>query len=311
MDLVSLFKRADENHGCTKDTCPASESVYGYAPSLGASAFFTAFFFLSGIAYIFQGFRYRRWWGFASAMALGTVLEGVGYISRIILHNDPFSDVGFKLNVVLLTFAPAFLSAGIYLLLKQLTITFSPALSRLRPAWYTYIFITCDLVSIVLQGAGGALSAAAETKSALDNGEHIMVAGLVLQVFTLAVFGYLVAEYGVRVTKHRDQLNAGAWDRVRSWRFRLFLVSIVVAYLAIMTRCSYRVAELSGGWRNPIMRKEGEFIGLDSVMCALAALMFNIFHPGACFHRPQVPSTRSEADVEIQTKTSQDDLPSL
>lgn len=46
-------------------------------------------------------------------------------------------------------------------------------------------------------------------------------------------------------------------------------------------------------------------------MCALAALMFNIFHPGACFHRPQVPSTRSEADVEIQTKTSQDDLPSL
>lgn len=36
------------------------------------------------------------------------------------LHNDPFSDSGFKLQIVLLTLAPAFFAAGIYLQLKHL-----------------------------------------------------------------------------------------------------------------------------------------------------------------------------------------------
>lgn len=43
-----------------------------------------------------------------------------GYGGRLMLHNDPFSDSGFKLQIVLLTFAPAFLAAGIYLNLKHL-----------------------------------------------------------------------------------------------------------------------------------------------------------------------------------------------
>lgn len=198
-------------------------------------------------------------------MSLGTICEGVGYISRIMLHNDPFSDPGFKINVVLLTFAPAFLAAGIYLLLKQLTITFSPTLSRLRPAWYTYIFISCDLVSIVLQGAGGAVSAVASTKKLLDVGENIMIAGLAFQVFTLAIFGALAGEYFFRVMKHKSEVNPRALELCKQWKFRLFLGAILLAYLCIKIRCAYRVAELSGGWGNPIMRKEVDFIVMDSV----------------------------------------------
>jgi hypothetical protein len=41
------------------------------------------------------------------------------------LHNDPFSDSGFKLQIVLLTFAPAFFAAGIYLQLKHLYVVLS------------------------------------------------------------------------------------------------------------------------------------------------------------------------------------------
>lgn len=210
-----------------------------------------------------------------------------GYVSRLMLHSNPFSGVGFKLNIVCLTFAPAFLSAGIYLLLKHLCLTFGPSFSRLRPHLYTYIFISCDVLSIVLQGAGGGLSAAATDGSNLLNiGVDVMVAGLSFQVFTLFVFGVLAGDFFFSVWKHRHELPSSTAALRNSKRFKLFLATILVAFLCIFIRCCYRIAELSGGWGNPIMRKEDEFIVLDSVMIMIAALLFNAFHPGLCFDRP-------------------------
>ena len=44
------------------------------------------------------------------------------------------------------------------------------------------------------------------------------------------------------------------------------------------------MAELVRGWdQNPILRSEGLFIGFDSVPCAIAAVVLNIWHPGYCF----------------------------
>ena len=101
------------------------------------------------------------------------------------LSTDPFSATGFKLNIVLLTFAPAFLTAGIYLLLKHLTLSLNPRLSPLKPSLYTPIFVSCDLAAIILQGAGGAISAAAANgtdKKLLDLGVNVMIAGISSQV---------------------------------------------------------------------------------------------------------------------------------
>ena len=165
------------------------------------------------------------------------------------LHNNPFSDPGFKLQIVLLTFAPAFLAAGIYL--KHLVITFGESFSRLKPQWYTRIFITCDLFSIVLQGTGGGLASAANNnRSLLDAGNDLMITGLAFQVFTLALFGLLSIEYFVRVWKHKHELNPVTYELRRSLKFKLFLVALVVAYTTIMTRCIYRVIEMVGGWGN-------------------------------------------------------------
>lgn len=84
-------------------------------------------------------------------------------------------------NVVI--FAPAFLAAGIYLTLKHIVIQFGAEWSRLKPNWYTYIFIAADISSLVLQSAGGALAATADPgESLLDIGTDIMIAGIIWQV---------------------------------------------------------------------------------------------------------------------------------
>lgn len=165
---------------------------------------------------------------------------------------------------MLLTIAPAFLSAGVYITLKRITLVLSPGLSRLSPSMYAWIFVVCDGISITLQGAGGAISAIAESKSLLNMGVDIMTAGLAFQVFTLLVFAVLATEYFVRCMRNPEQWNIGSAMLARSSKFQFFLAAVVVAFSCIFTRCCYRVAELCGGWGNSIMREEAGFIICDS-----------------------------------------------
>jgi hypothetical protein len=144
--------------------------------------------------------------------------------------------------------------------------TFGEEISRIRPAWYTYIFIACDVFSIALQGTGGGLASAADGPgSLLDAGDNVMIAGLAFQVFTLAVFAVLSAEYFWRVSRHQGELNSATESLRASKKFKWFLYALVTAYVTIMARCIYRVAEMAGGWGNPIMRNETVFLVLDSL----------------------------------------------
>jgi hypothetical protein len=184
------------------------------------------------------------------------------------LNDNPFSEAGFNLQIVLLTLAPAFLAASIYLNLKHIVITFGASFSRLRPNLYTWIFIACDIFSIALQGAGGGISASAEpTGSIWPVGNNLMIAGLAFQVFTLVLFGLLAGEYAFRVFDHKHELNPSTETLRRSLKFKLFLGAIFMAYITILIRCVYRVVEMAGGWSedNHIMREETLFLALDSL----------------------------------------------
>ena len=159
----------------------------------------------------------------------------------------------------------AFLAAGIYLTLKHIILTIGPEYSRLPARYYTWIFIICDLFSLILQGAGGGLAATASTTSGQATGNNLMMAGIVWQVFTLLVFGFLAGKYALDAYRHRLEFSQSVVTLLSSMRFKLFLYSLVVAFLALFTRCVYRIAEMAGGWRNEIMQNEVDFIVLDGV----------------------------------------------
>lgn len=40
---------------------------------------------------------------------------------------------------------------------------------------------------------------------------------------------------------------------------------------------------MAGGWRNPIMQDEVSFIILDGLLCFVAVVVLNVFHPGFLF----------------------------
>ncbi|KAL1592265.1 hypothetical protein SLS60_011342 [Paraconiothyrium brasiliense] len=264
--------------------CPVEGTVYGYFPSLGWNAFFAAAFALAFILQIGLGIRYKTW-TYMIGVGLGCLGETIGYIGRILMHNNPYDNGGFTIQIVLLIFSPAFLAAGIYLTLKHVVISFGEQWSRLRPNWYTYIFIACDITSLVLQSAGGALAATADDgdKKTLDAGTDIMIGGIIFQVVVLIVFALFVLEYSIRTFRHRDQLSSTALSLWTSTKFRLFAGAVIVAYFGILIRCIYRIPELFGGWANDLMRNETDFIILEGIMILVTVIAQTAFHPGWFF----------------------------
>ncbi|QDS69162.1 hypothetical protein FKW77_010533 [Venturia effusa] len=267
--------------------CPVQRSLYGYYPSLPANAFFLAFFAICTIANAFTG-TWKRTWTYLIAMFFGCLAQVIGYAGRIIMNDNPFDISGFQIQICCLTLAPAFNSAAIYLTLKHITLCFGPEASRVPPKWYTWAFIMTDILALVFQGAGGGIAASADSDSLRDIGDALMMTGICLQVATLVVFGLLVVDYVVRRRKDSTPLSAEAASTKSSLNFRLFAAALFIAYLAILIRCVYRIAEMAGGWRNPIMQDESLFIGLDSTMVALATLLQTAFHPGIFFSRLSV-----------------------
>ncbi|RDW57799.1 hypothetical protein BP5796_12600 [Coleophoma crateriformis] len=299
--LPRVRDAAHPGEGCTIDTCPVSLSVYGYLPSKAANLAFLAIFALSFASHIFQGIK-RKAWGFVVALGIGTLLEVVGYLGRVQMHKDPFKRGPLAINLVCLTVAPAFMAAGIYLTLKYLVMILGPEHSRFAPKWYTRIFIFCDIVSILIQTAGSTLS----TKENLVNTANgIMEAGIATQVLTLLIFGGLAAEFYLRYKKaattsaFQFQSQTLAYQQqadgavppthiVADNRLKKAVTAVVIAYFTILIRCIYRIAEMAGGWRNPVMQNQVVFVVLDGVMCVIGCVVLNIFHPGAIFQKSKI-----------------------
>jgi hypothetical protein len=251
-------------------SCPVEASIYGYFPSVVANGGFAVFFAVSLVVNVVLGWRYRTW-SYMIGLSLGCLFSAVGYAARVLLHKNPFNDLAFKVQIVGLIIAPAFLSASLYLILKHVCLCFGKAYSRVRPALYTWIFITADTLSLVLQGVGGGIAATAGDDGELrDKGDAFTMAGISWQVFTLVVFAGLALDYivrrawGLRRIPHRvEPLSEEAKATASKRRFRLFAVGLGVAYLCILLRCVYRIAEMAGGWRNPIMQNQVFFIAFE------------------------------------------------
>ncbi|CAG8908303.1 unnamed protein product [Penicillium egyptiacum] len=270
--------------------CPVEGTIYGYAPDLVISVEFCLIFGVCSLIQLGQMIRWRLW-SFSISVILGSLTEvigkskwtsigttpglfrreltkQIGYFGRILLHENPYSSAGFKTQICTLTLAPAFWSAAIYLTLKHGVNVLGQQYSTLRAKWYPYIFVSCDIISLILQGAGGGLAAAAKTSKASDMGSNVMLAGIVWQVVTLTVFA-VMSGYFLLCIKNapKDRLTVEARKVWNSRNFWAFFWGIFVAFVTTYVRCVYRMCAVAvialcvtpPGYFFPQMR--GDYIG--------------------------------------------------
>lgn len=174
------------------------------------------------------------------------------------------------MQITTLIIAPTFFAAALYVLLGVLIRMLGPQSSLLSAKLYTIIFCTCDVISLVVQAIGGGMASVA-SGSADGNtapGTHIMVAGIVFQLFTMTLFALLVVDFARRVHHMRLERNVV-----------LTLVAMTIAFVMIYIRSIYRTIELAQGWRGYLITHEGFFIGLDASIMFVAVFVFLVLDP--------------------------------
>ncbi|KJA17990.1 hypothetical protein HYPSUDRAFT_45711 [Hypholoma sublateritium FD-334 SS-4] len=271
----------------------ADESRYGYTPSRVATIVFVVLFGISSILHLGQAVKYRTWFMLITAFLSG-VMETVGWAARFYSSFHPTNTMAYTIQTSVLVLAPTPLLAANFVIFGRLIRQLGERYSRIKPRFYTILFTSCDVFSILIQGSGGGLAASAKTVNGARLGGNIVLAGITIQAIIIVGFSLCAIEYFVRYrTATRTQSDfrlvatdepSNASQELLPGRFTPELQRLTWALIGSTTflfiRSVYRIVELSGGWDGRIMRMEILFNILDGAMIVLAIYCTIIVHPG-------------------------------
>ncbi|KAJ5628486.1 RTA1-domain-containing protein [Penicillium lividum] len=280
------MENSTNSDSCTLATCLITEAYVYYVPSLAGNAFYLALFAVFLVIQLGLGVRYKTW-GFLAGLFGGLVLEIIGNAGRLQMHDNPFLFNPYLEYLICLTIGPAFFSASIYICLGRIVNIYGETISLLQPRTYTIVFVLCDLVSLILQAAGGAITSIADSdqQNLAQTGVNIMIAGLATQVASLVLFMALCLQYAWSVHKNPEALNEepDMCELRNGLRWKAFLAGLALATVAIFIRSVFRVAELKGGFHSSLANNQVLFMVLEGAMIVIAILCLTILHPGVCF----------------------------
>ncbi|OAQ98542.1 hypothetical protein LLEC1_04166 [Akanthomyces lecanii] len=247
---------------------------YKYVPSTAAAIIFAVLFGASTAVHLFQLLRTKTW--YFIPFLVGGLFETSGYIMRA-LDTKAASKLLFINQTSVILLAPALYAASIYMILKRVIILLdAQAYSLIRVQWLTRVFVGGDVVSFLLQGAGGAMQAsdASVKPGRQDLAKILVVGGLVLQLVAFSFFVILTAAFHLRIRRQPTVASAALdipWVR---YTYVLYFGSSMV-----MIRSIFRVIEYIQGRDGYLISHEVFFYVLDATMMLVVSIEFNAAHP--------------------------------
>ncbi len=219
---------------------------------------------------------------FEVLFSVGCALEVVGYAFRTASSRNPFVLTSFILNYFMIVVAPVFFSASQYYclsLLLQRHLSYAELLPLSGKAIIA-IFVTADVVTIMMQIAGAALVGVAESDRASGKvppltptqANDILRAGLAVQVFSITIFLLLLSVLLYKVAR-RGLINAASPD---AWRRRAVLAVLAFSTFFIYLRTVFRLAEAASGVTSGISLNQPLFVALETVPVFVAVLLWTV-----------------------------------
>ncbi|KAI8953071.1 RTA1-domain-containing protein [Xylaria longipes] len=269
----------ESGDNCTLDTCSISQSFYGYRPNLGIDIFFSIVYVAVVAHCLFVIIFKRKWMSYSICVLLGALLELIGFLSRVYGYVHPFVRIGWIIQYSLITFAPVFMTAAIYVCIGRIADYLGRGKFNIRPRLYARVFVPSDIFALLVQASGGGVSFG-ETPPAdggVSTGQSIIIAGLAIQVISLTIFFVLFMGVIWPSDLFRTK-RSGPLDRDDK-RVRTFIILISIAIILIIGRSAFRVAEFSQGIFGSLGHNEPLFIIFDGFPVSIATSILVIFHP--------------------------------
>ncbi|KAF6842393.1 Protein RTA1-like protein 8 [Colletotrichum musicola] len=276
----------------------AAFAFYRYEPSQPGAIAFAVLFAITTVLHVLQMYRTKTW--YLTALIVGGVCklltcvlsligETFGFGARAASASDEPGCWGlgpYIMQNVLILIAPAFMAASIYMILGRIVLlTKGEKHSLIKLRWLTKLFVTGDVISLLMQSTGGGMMAAGEKMAKI--GENMVIFGLFVQ---LAFFGFFIS---VAAVFHRRMSNAptpGTADPAVRWR--QYLVTLYVTGALIFIRSVFRAAEYIEGNHGVLMRSEAYLYVFDALLMLIVMCWMNWFHPSeiGLLLRGQIPT---------------------
>jgi hypothetical protein len=203
-------------------------------------------------------------------------VEAGGYYGRAQSH-DNIRLVGvFVMQYILILSSPPFFAASIYMILGRLGRNLDASdCSLILPRWSTKLFVLVDTICFVTQFAGAVL-AGSEVPQTAKNGTHIVLGGLILQIFMFCLFITLTVGF----QKRFYSLRGGIHLPLKKHLIVLYAVSGVFLFRNIL-----RVVEFAQGSDGFISSHEIMLYIFDGLMMVFVVYLLAVIHPGSLFRQ--------------------------
>ncbi|KAN0141249.1 RTA1-like protein [Lactarius tabidus] len=277
-----------------------NDLAFGYVPTEWVCITFISLFGISTFFHTVQALYFRFWWLIPSAIFCG-FLELTGWSGRLWSSQSPTLNTPYVIGEVALIIAPTPLVAANFIILGRIIRRLGPQYSRLTPRRYTIVFVSCDIISLLVQAIGGSVASGTTTSiSQVNLGSHIALGGTIFQLVAIIVYCALAVEFLSRYARDRPvrlaqvpgEVTRGVLDR--SLKRMLYAMSAMSIFILIRT--IYRVVEFVGGWNGKVNTTQWLFLVFDGIMITLAMLTLNIFHPGVFLRQSDYPLSSATSE---------------
>jgi branched-subunit amino acid transport protein len=183
---------------------------------------------------------------------LSLPVEAAGYGARVVAHYKINTTLPYAIQSLFILLAPILFAASVYMYLGRIIVAaHGEEHSIIATQWLTKIFVCGDIFCFLIQGTGGGVMSGAKTPSRMHLGEHVILAGLVLQIVIFVFFVVVAAMFHMRMLAHPkpQRLQAGLpWQRL--------LLGLYAVSIFITTRNAVRAVEYGMGSKGYFLAHE-------------------------------------------------------
>ncbi|TIA61073.1 RTA1-domain-containing protein [Aureobasidium pullulans] len=251
--------------------------LYRYDPSMAAAVIFIIAFILITALHFYQMIRTKTY--FFIPFVIGGLFEVIGFIAFLQRAKSSqeapnFSIPAYSIQAILILVAPALFAASIYMELGRIILlTDGEQHSIIPKKWLTKIFVIGDVISFCLQAAGGGIMASG-TLTALENGEHITIGGLVVQIIFFGFFIIVSITFNIRMNRvptGRSMIAQNPWKK--------HLHTLYGGSALILVRSIFRLAEYAQGNDGYLISHEWFLYIFDACLMFATMALFAWYHP--------------------------------
>ncbi|KAK4047230.1 hypothetical protein OIV83_005532 [Microbotryomycetes sp. JL201] len=260
---------------------PDDWRYYYYSPSKALAIATAAVFFAFFVAHVLLILKTR------AKYASGEVL---GYAFRRISADHPTGRkaglLWYILQSLAIILSPALMAASLYMCFGRVISYVGERYSPVRASRVTFTFVTFDVISFIVQGAGGSLYSS-DNRSIYPAAKAILIVGFLIQIIALGVFftfaiicasrclsiHYLIKTENFDINPTSDQIRAR------------------------------RAGESEGKWTVCLYTLYGDY-GLETLPIVLCVLLFIFSHPG--FYIPSDRSVKLHPE-QIESSSTSDE----